>query len=138
MAPDTAAQPRDGPTQEQTAPMRDCLAVTALGSDTAQFRVAPSRAASITQPTLVRPALFGKQPGAIMKRRPKKTVKYQTAKIVGVAWMGLALMIMVSIVGAVYWLNPKDNAVRNDGTPAAQSATKLSPTRATTGSGKFD
>jgi ABC-type Na+ efflux pump permease subunit len=87
---------------------------------------------------LVQAAILGKQSGAIMKRKPKKTVKHQTAKIVGVAWMGLALMIMVSIVGAVYWLNPKDNAVRNDGMPAAQSAKKLSPTRATTGSGKFD
>jgi hypothetical protein len=115
--------------------MRDCLPVTALGSFyTAQFRVAPSRA--VSTPALVRPAIHAS--GVIMQRKSKKTVKHQTAKMVGVAWMGLALMIMVSIVGAVLWLNPKDNAVRNDGAPAAQSATKLSPTRATTGSGKFD
>jgi hypothetical protein len=122
--------------QEQTAPMRDCLPVTRW--------VLFTRPSFVLRPPgphnhpLVRPAILGKQSGAIMKRKSKKTVKHQTAKMLGVAWMGLAVMIMVSIVGAVYWLNPKDNAVRNDGTPAAQNATKLSPTRATTGSGKFD
>jgi hypothetical protein len=48
--------------------------------------------------------------------RPKKKNKTNRRKkpdrqptMIGAAGLGLALLIMVAIVGAVYWLNPKDD-----------------------------
>ncbi len=65
--------------------------------------------------------------------RPKLTNRRNNpnrpSTMFGAACLGLAVLIMVAIVGAVYWANPANN----NGTP--QMTTKPSPKAETTGSG---
>jgi hypothetical protein len=68
----------------------------------------------------------------VRKRRPRKAAKIvdrdEDPAWVGAAWMGLALLVMVAVVGAVYWSNPKDNS---------QNAVSGVQSRETTGSGTY-
>jgi hypothetical protein len=66
------------------------------------------------------------------KSRSRKAAKAvdrnKNAAWVGAAWMGLAVLVMVAVVGGVYWFNPKDNS---------QNAVSGVNSRETTGIGTF-
>ena len=54
--------------------------------------------------------------------------------MVGAAGLGLAVLVMLAIVGAVYWLNPKDNDASINGSASVSHIGPILNSRETTGS----
>jgi len=70
--------------------------------------------------------------------RPKKTTNRRKkpnreSTMVGAAALGLAALIMVAIVGAVYWLNPKDDDAGISGNASVSHIGPILNSRETTG-----